>query len=452
MAHHGISDSTLPVEGPAEWVTAPAAWRLCWVFPTETSATIALPSNRSSIIGRDEGSQIRVDSARVSRQHAEIRWDGEVPSLSDLKSRNGTFVNGAPVTRTRLQSGDVLRVGDRLGIVMRTSETFASDVGAIAAGLWAGPTLRRALEPVRGIAKTDLPVIFHGATGSGKERAARALHEWSGRTGPFVAVNCAAIPEQLAEAELFGYRQGAFTGADKAAIGHLRAADQGTLLLDEITDLPLSQQAKLLRAIELGEVQAIGQARSVPINVRFVAASQLALADAVAQGRFRADLAARLAGLTIRLPALAERREEIPGLFIQLLANRLGSSLPAIEAPLVERLMLHHWPGNVRELDLLVRRLLGLHGNESQLSMVHLAGTELAQEPAAMDSPPAGESNAALPREERELKALLSALKDCGGNLTRAASRVRISRQRAYRLLQEQSKVSLEDLRKRRLQ
>jgi DNA-binding NtrC family response regulator len=192
--------------------------------------------------------------------------------------------------------------------------------------------------------------------------------------------------------------------------------------------------------------------RPAPINVRFVAASQCPLAGEVAKGRFRADLAARLAGLTIRLPALVERRDEVPGLFMQLLASRLGSSLPAIDAPLVERLMLHDWPGNVRELDLLVRRLLGLHGNEPQLSLAHLAGTELAHAPAATDAPMPAESNSTLPREERELKALLSALKDCGGNLTRAASRVRISRQRAYRLLQEQSKVSLEALRKRRLQ
>lgn len=452
MAHYGVSDSTLPVEGPAESLTRPPAWRLCWVFPTDASTTIELPSDCSSTIGRAEGTQVRLESHRVSRRHAEIGWDGGVPSLRDLKSRNGTFVNGSPVTRTLLQPGDVLRVGDRLGIVMRTPEASVSDVNEIATGLWAGPTLRRALEPVRAMAKTDLPVSFHGATGSGKERAARALHEWSGRSGPFVAVNCAAIPEQLAEAELFGYRQGAFTGADKAAIGHLRSADQGTLLLDEITDLPLSQQPKLLRAIELGEVQALGQVRPAPINVRFVAASQLPLAGEVAKGRFRADLAARLAGLTIRLPALVERREEIPALFMQLLASRLGSSLPVIDAPLVERLMLHDWPGNVRELDLLVRRLLGLHGNEPQLSLAHLTGTELAHSPASTDAPMPVEANSTLSREERELKALLSALKDCGGNLTRAASRVRISRQRAYRLLQEQSKVSLEALRKRRLQ
>lgn len=452
MAVDGVTDSTLPEDVASSIERPTASWRLSWVYPPQAVRCFKLESGQRHVIGRDVAATIGVDGGQASRQHAEIYWRGDAPSVRDSNSRNGTFVNGLRVSETVLRPGDVLRVGDHLGYVEKAQGDVAPGVTIIATGCWAGPALRRALAQAKTVAKTDLPLLFQGATGTGKERAARAVHEWSERPGPFVAINCAAIPEHLAEAELFGYRQGAFTGAEKSAAGHLRTAHRGTLLLDEVSDLPLSLQAKLLRAVEQGEVQAIGNARPTPIDVRFFAASQTPLADEVAGGKFRADLAARLNGMTIKLPKLSERKEEIPGLFTQLLMNRLGSSAPLLDVQLVERLMLYAWPGNVRELDLLVRRLLGLHGHELKLTLAHLAGTLLEGQDPRFSAAPIVPPREEVHRDERDFGALLVALRDCGGNVTRAANRLRISRQRAYRLLEQRSDVNLDALRKGELQ
>jgi tRNA A-37 threonylcarbamoyl transferase component Bud32 len=176
-----------------------------------------------------------------------------------------------------------------------------------------------------------------------------------------VAVNCAALPEGLAEGELFGYRRGAFTGADRASPGFFRSAEGGTLLLDEVSDLPLPLQAKLLRVLQEGEVQPLGETRPVPVDVRIVVASQQSLMDAVRDGRFRADLLARLDGVTVRLPPLRTRKEDVPPhLFSHLLRELTQGRAPAIEGDVVERLCLHDWPFNVRELVQLVRQFLVL--------------------------------------------------------------------------------------------
>lgn len=211
-----------------------------------------------------------------------------------------------------------------------------------------------------------------GETGTGKEGVAHAMHEWSARKGPFVAVNCAALVPTLAEAELFGYRRGAFTGAERASSGFFRAAQGGTLLLDEVTDLPESVQAKLLRALEQREISPLGESVPVRIDVRVLAGTQIPLAKMVEERRFRGDLCARLDGLTIRLPPLRERKQEIPYLFTHFLRLHSGGRPPDVEPRLVEQLCLYDWPFNVRELDLLARRLLVLHGHEELLRRSHL--------------------------------------------------------------------------------
>ena len=160
-----------------------------------------------------------------------------------------------------------------------------------------------------------MPIVLEGETGTGKELATRALHRWSGRSGPLSAVNCAALPEGLAEGELFGYRRGAFTGADRASAGFFRGADGGTLLLDEVSDLPLGLQAKLLRVLEEREVQPLGEISPGADRRAVVVAGQQPLIEAVRAGRFRADLLARLDGLAVRLPPLRERREDVLPLF-----------------------------------------------------------------------------------------------------------------------------------------
>jgi transcriptional regulator with PAS, ATPase and Fis domain len=294
--------------------------------------------------------------------------------------------------------------------------------------------------------------VLEGETGTGKELGAQALHRWSGRPGALVAVNCAALPEGLAEGELFGYRRGAFTGAERASPGFFRSAEGGTLFLDEVSDLPAGLQAKLLRALEQREVQPLGESRPVAVDVRVVVASQQALSDVSREGRFRPDLLARLDGLTVRLPPLRRRREDVPALFSRLLGTVSGGRAPALESDLVERLCLHDWPFNVRELVLLVRRLVTLHGDEPTLTAQHLP--ERIGAPAPAGTPAASGSGAsatagvpAPTAEPLELPALMAALRASGGNVARAAAMLGITRQRAYRLMEGQA-VDLEALRR----
>src|SRR6478736_3809973 len=363
MASELIGDSTLPVPTADAQRVAGGAWSFELIFPVGEARRYCLSSSRRVSIGRDVTADVVIASHQVSRHHADIARVRDELWIHDSGSLNGTHVNAERVARHPLQAGDVVRIGDRLGVIVRdeSKARVSVELAEIAQGLWAGPVLRAALAYAQQVAQTDLPIVLQGATGTGKERVARAIHEWSGRAGPFVAINCAAIPEHLAEAELFGYKKGAFTGAVDAAIGHLRAAHGGTLLLDEVSDLAL------------------------PLHVRLVVASQRPLALEVEAGRFRADLHARLNGMTVSLPALSQRRREIPSLFVQLLSQRLGAVPPPLEA------------------------------------------CEAAE----------------LSRDERDVQALLAGLRTSHGNLSQAAALARVSRQRAYRLLQNHAGLDL---------
>jgi DNA-binding NtrC family response regulator len=275
--------------------------------------------------------------------------------------------------------------------------------------------------------------VLEGATGTGKELFARVLHEASGRSGSFQALNCAALPAGLAEGELFGYRSGAFTGALRAHQGQLRAADAGTLLLDEIGDLPLGVQSKLLRAVELGQVTPLGETRPIEFEARIVVAGQAPLSELVAAGKFRPDLAARLNGITIRLPSLQQRRGDVPALFFELLRQHSAGCPPAVSGELYERLCTYPWPGNVRELGLLVRRLLAVHGLEPRLAVQHLPEAFHPDAGAGTRIPKRSHAT----RREHDLDRFTGALEETGGNVKRAAQVAGISRQRAYRLMKE---------------
>jgi transcriptional regulator with PAS, ATPase and Fis domain len=432
-------------EGSSQTVLA-----LRWVFPNSRGMLTRLSDERI-VLGRDDDCQVRLPSKETSRHHAEIRRDGPLSILKDLGSRNGIFVNGAQVQEAAISPGQILRLGEWIGIAIQVSSDAADPepvFDLLAANLAGGPVLRPILEQAKKAASSALPTVILGETGTGKEGLAHAMHEWSGRKGPFVAVNCAALVPTLAEAELFGYRKGAFTGADRASPGFFRAAQGGTLLLDEVTDLPESVQAKFLRALEQREISPLGESVPVPIDVRVLAATQIPLPQVVTERRFRADLCARLDGLTIRLPPLRERKQEIAYLFSHLLRLHSGGRPPEVEARLVEQLCLHDWPFNVRELDLLARRLLVLHGHEDLLRRSHLPehvlGRPVAGEPApapvasigsgAVSAPHKPESHRA--RRERELSLLTQALRAHKGSVARAAAAVGISRQRAYRLME----------------
>lgn len=385
-------------------------------------------------IGRGDEHAVRVNTAGVSRRHAALKRQGPIYVLSDLGSTNGTFVNGEPVTHTPLSPNDVVRAGTLLGVVMRVDAALdldAPDVEQPLPNLVIGPGLREQWRQVQRLGPSSLPIAVIGQTGAGKEAFAQGLHAASGRRGALQPVNCAALPATLAEAELFGYRKGAFTGAEQAGLGHFRAADGGTLFLDELPELPLAVQSKLLRALQDQKVLPLGETRAYPLDVRIVTAAQSGLRELVAAGKLREDLAMRLDGASIELPPLSARRVDIAVLFLHFLALHAGGVVPEVEPRALEELLLYGFPGNVRELELITRRLLVLHGHEAPLRASFLP--EVVRRPsrrATSNPPPAGAE-----RHAGDLSSLCAELRQNGKNLARAAQAIGISRQRAYRLL-----------------
>lgn len=444
--------TTAPGARTATSAEGAASLAVRWVSPRADLPPTHLGAR--VVVGRGDGCDTVLAGNETSREHAEIVRDGPLFIVNDLGSRNGVFHLGKRVTSAPLSEGDVLRLGEWIGVVVPAHLAPGPALREVAPGVYAGARFGESIEIARRAAASDLPIIVQGETGCGKERVARAIHHFSGLGGPFVAVNCAALPETLAEAELFGHRKGAFTGADRASVGFFRSAEGGTLLLDEILELPLALQAKLLRVLEEREVVPLGEARPVPVKVRVVAAAQQPLSRAVAAGTFRSDLLARLDGVTIELPPLRHRREEVPPLFRRFLATHSGGLAPELEPRLVEALCLYDWPFNVRELDLLARRLLVLHGSERMLKRSHLpeqvrSAVEAATVPDTSPGPggAAGPAETAEARDERELALLVSALRVHEGNVVKASAHVGISRQRAYRLMQGAPAVDWKEVR-----
>ena len=236
------------------------------------------------------------------------------------------------------------------------------------------PCMLEVSRRVRLVAPRSTPVLIEGPTGSGKELVAEALHRLSTRSRkPFVAINCAAIPEALLEAELFGHTRGAFTGAVQGRTGRIESADGGTLFLDEIGEMPLGLQAKLLRFVECGELQRVGDNENIKVDVRIVAATHQALAQQAHTGSFRSDLYYRLAVFLIRTPSVAEHAEDLP-LLVDHFLDRMGREAPVkrIEAAALAKLKGHDWPGNVRELEHVLERGAILAGDEPVLTSAEI--------------------------------------------------------------------------------
>lgn len=297
-----------------------------------------------------------------------------------------------------------------------------------------GPALRAVLQAADRIAGTDVNVLLQGESGTGKELLARRIHDNSDRADqPFVAMNCAALPEALTESLLFGHRKGAFTGATSAHDGHVTAAAGGTLFLDEVAELSAAAQAKLLRFLESGEVLPLGTSRPLRVDVRVIAATHRDLRAAVAAGCFRADLYHRLNVVPLTLPALRAHAEDLPGLvefFFAQLAERHGLPAPRLDSASLGLLQAYHWPGNVRELRNLCERLLVLHPG-ANLSPADLPAElrPLPPQPSAND-PLYG---FALPAEgvsleDIEVGLIRQALERTDGNRSQAARLLGISR------------------------
>jgi transcriptional regulator of acetoin/glycerol metabolism len=440
-------DTTIPdavLEGPSG---AGPTLAIRWIFPSEEGSLTRLQPGTTTL-GRDPASACALPSASISRRHAEIRWSaGGTPLLLDLNSTNGVFVNGHEVKHSNLNPRDVVRLGDWVGIVVALAGPAVEpwSFRELTAGYWGGPLLQAALAPAKLVAASDLPMIIQGETGAGKEGAARAIHGWSRRRGAFVALNCAALPETLAEAELFGYRKGAFTGAERASPGHLRAAEGGTLFLDEISELSPPIQAKLLRAVEQREVVPLGESAPVAIDVRLLAATQGPLRQAVAARRFRGDLLARIDGLTVVIPPLRHRAEEIPSLFRKIVAQYGGRPTPPrLDPSLIERLCTHDWPFNVRELTLLARKLLALYPDAAVLDHTVLSDRHGGAELGIVES-----QRPTLEMTSPDPALFLEALRAQKGNVKATAEILGISRGRAYRLMDKIDSLDLAALRRR---
>jgi two-component system response regulator FlrC len=294
------------------------------------------------------------------------------------------------------------------------------------------PESARLIEFVRRIAESDASVLILGETGTGKEGIARTIHACSPRArGPFVAVNCAALPETMLEAILFGHRKGSFTGAGQDGEGLFRAANGGTLLLDEIADLPLGLQAKLLRALQEREVLPVGAVKAEPVDVRVVACANRDLAGEVAAGRFRADLYWRLNVVPVALAPLRQRRLDVRAIAAALLLRhyRPGRSFPFPTAEALDLLMRHSWPGNARELDNVIQRALLL------TTGARIETEALAIDPVRCAPAEPGLRPLAEVARSAEAEMIRAALAETGGHRSRAAERLGISeRTLRYRL------------------
>jgi len=396
-------------------------------------------------IGRAPECEVRVDHQSVSRRHARLHV-GELIRIEDLGSANGTIVGRtrlAPNSTIDWTPGDLLVIGASTLFLQSTEQSrdeLIPTTARPAALPWPeSGAMGRIARVLALVAPGDITVLLLGETGVGKELAAETVHRLSRRASrPFVRLNCAALPENLLESELFGYERGAFTGADKQKPGLLEGADKGSVFLDEIGELPLPTQAKLLRVLESREVTRLGSVTPRKIDVRFVAATNQDLGEQVARGGFRKDLLYRLSGMPVQIPPLRERREEILPLarrFAAESAAQLGRAEKPLTARAVAAIETHAWPGNVRELRNVMERAV-LLSDRGPIDVEHLAlgagsgGGEGS--PASVTSPslvaPTGDLDLKSAMASFEKAQIERALAAAGGNQTRAAELLGISR------------------------
>ncbi|NTX08111.1 sigma 54-interacting transcriptional regulator [Myxococcus sp. CA040A] len=396
-------------------------------------------------LGRGAAALGEVQDAKMSRRHAHVRFDGQRFWVTDLGSQNGTFVDGAAIPKeTAQEARRVVRMGDSLFVPSMDLRPLEAHGVEIVEDFVRGPAMRGLLTRVSQAASFGHSLHIHGESGTGKEGVARAFHSLSPRQGgPFIAVNCAAIPESLAERLLFGARRGAYSGADVDAQGYLQSADGGTLFLDEVVELDLAVQAKLLRVLENREVLALGASKAQRIDLHICCASNKDLRAQVASGRLREDLYFRIGRPDLTLPPLRQRPEEIP----LLLERELQHKSPGrgLHVSLVEECLRRPWPGNVRELmnELCVAvQASQVHGS-SRVEVCHLSpgagagfGPALSQPAEAPRAPPRKAPSKAKPLPADERTRIEQALRQNGGNVTAAARALDIHRTQLRRLLE----------------
>ena len=392
-------------------------------------------------IGSHPLNEVEVRDRTVSRFHCEVFVDREGRAwVKDLGSRNGTRVNGVRVREAELQEGMVLRVGQLELVFTPLAERNELPVAPVTSfGTLVGSSvpLRTAFAQLAKAAAKDVTVLLTGESGTGKSEAAELLHEQSGRAGkPLRVVDCAAVPANLLESELFGHERGAFTGAIQRRVGVFEEAEGGTVFLDEVGELPLDLQPKLLRVLEAREVRRLGANRYLPVDVRVVAATNRDLRAEVNVGRFRPDLYFRLAVLTVRLPPLRERPGDIPLIAKQLLGRLTldeETRRALAEPAFLSRLQLSPWPGNVRELRNHLERCAAL-----QEALQPATEDPSPQHLDALDvSIPFSEARRRLldSFEQGYVRALLDRH---DGNVSRAAATAGVDRAHLHRIMRRQ--------------
>jgi two-component system, NtrC family, response regulator AtoC len=458
------------------------------VYTRQNSRVVPLLPNTVLSIGRSTDAAIVVDDASVSRHHARLHVSEEV-EVEDLGSSNGTTLvrnnpmrndestNGSigpmnPNERNRLRPGDVLRVGSVV-LALQVRGRPASGTHAATNPILVDPEMLRVHDLVKRAAATELSVLILGETGAGKEVMAETIHRHSRRvSGPFLKLNCAALADSLLESELFGHERGSFTGAHTSKAGLLEATDGGTVFLDEIGEMPLGTQAKLLRVLEERSVIRVGSTKPRQIDVRFVTATNRDLNKQVNRGAFRRDLYYRINGLTVRIPPLRQRPSELEPLalhFLRQMSVRSGQGDVRIARSAIDRLKQHNWPGNVRELrNVMERAALLCNGDSVRAEHIIVEPGDLPEDepdlafdditavfvpgasqpsrtiPQLTPTLPGGAPmpQTALPQQPAddtpdERTRIVRALEACGGNQTRAAEVLGVSRRTLINRLEE---------------
>jgi DNA-binding NtrC family response regulator len=406
-------------------------------------------------IGADPSSTLVLHDRSVSRNHVTVEMSGPRIVVRDEGSRNGTFYGGARIKEGEVPVGAVLNLGDSaVAIQPRTfvREVAASEKRAFGELLGESIAMREIFGVLERVAPTTVTVLVEGESGTGKELAARSIHAASPRASqPYVVFDCASVPSELAESELFGHKKGAFSGAVSDRAGAFTRAHGGTLCLDEMGEMPIDLQPKLLRALETGEVRAVGDDATKRVDVRVVASTNRDLRAESQRGRFRADLLYRLEVVKVRIPPLRNRPEDIPGLVTAILAGKVQGPF---EGENMSRLMAYGWPGNVRELRNVLTRAMALAGNAPHFANLALNLGPASEGPATIGTDFPG---VARPLPFKEAKAQLLAsferayvsalLERHQNNVQQAAAAAGLSRKHLYNLMKaiEEGTPSVDD-------
>ncbi len=342
-------------------------------------------------IGARRGNDVQLTDSKVSGLHCEIRLDDRGYRLRDLDSTNGTFVSGLRINDVYIQPGTQIAIGgtrmkfeplgDSVEVELSDTDRFGSMIGR-------SVKMRELFARLEKLAKSDATVLVTGETGAGKELVAEALHDHSPRKdGPFVVLDCGSIPPNLIESELFGHERGAFTGATSSYAGAFERAHRGTVFLDEIGELPLAMQPKLLRVLERKEVRRVGGSTTIEVDLRIVAATNRDLGVEVNRGRFREDLYYRLAVARVHVPPLRERKDDLPLLIEHILETTPGGETASIAQETIDLMMKHDWPGNVRELRNVIERAVLLAEAPDSEDSLRRAPASVKQEPSITVTP-----------------------------------------------------------------